>query len=71
LGEVVIIDPPCRTATLTPNSPLADGRTYKALVVGGKSGVKGEDGSKLGGVNDPSATFKKGKVFWIFTTEAS
>ena len=48
-----------RTATLTPNSPLASGTTYSATVKGGSAGVKDVAGNAL------SADFT-----WTFTTIA-
>jgi hypothetical protein len=56
------------TVTLDPESNLEGSTTYTAYVKGGKRGVKGDDGEKLGGTTDPTATFKKGKVRWSFTT---
>jgi hypothetical protein len=61
-------DPATNTATLNPEGTLEGGTTYTAYVKGGKKGVKGDDGEKLGETTDPTATFKKGKVFWSFTT---
>lgn len=62
-------DPTTRTVTLNPESSLRSNTTYTAYVKGGKEGVKGDDGEKLGGTTDPTATFKRGKVRWSFTTE--
>ena len=57
--------------TLFPDAPLEPNTTYKAVVKGGKHGVKSADGGKLSGVDDPSATFKNGNVSWTFTTGAT
>jgi hypothetical protein len=54
------------TATLNPDIDLTLGKTYKAIIVGGKSGVRGADDEKLGGVQVFAAKFKEGKVFWTF-----
>jgi hypothetical protein len=59
-----------KTATLNPNNDLAHGETYTAYVKGGRTGVKGTGGQKLGGTNDATATFLNAKVSWTFTTVA-
>jgi hypothetical protein len=56
-----------KTATLNPNNDLAHGETYTAYVKGGRTGVKGTGGQKLGGTNDATATFLNAKVSWTFT----
>ena len=48
--------------------PLKPNTTYKVIVDGGLDGVRSADGGKLGGVDDASATFKKGNVVWTFKT---
>jgi Big-like domain-containing protein len=64
-------DPGPDIATPNPDADLDPGTTYTAYVKGGKKGVKSADGQKLGGTADPTATFKKGKVSWTFTTQAN
>jgi hypothetical protein len=59
-----------KTATLNPNNDLAHGETYTAYVKGGRTGVKGTGGQKLGGTNDATATFLNAKVSWTFTVAA-
>jgi hypothetical protein len=49
-------------------NPLEPNTSYKVIVDGGLDGVRSVDGGKLGGVDDPSARFRDGKVFWTFTT---
>ena len=61
----VTYDPATKQATLDPDFSL-DLRKYKAIIVGGRNGVKAADDGKLGGVSDPSARFKRGKVGWTF-----
>jgi hypothetical protein len=56
-----------KTATLNPNNDLAHGATYTAYVKGGRTGVKGTSGQKLGGTKDATATFLNAKVSWTFT----
>ena len=52
----------------TPYVPLKPNTTYKVIVDGGRDGVRSVDGGKLGGVDDPSARFRDGKVYWSFKT---
>ena len=67
-------DPDTRTATLEPvdsnGGPrdLASDIRYKVHVVSGRSGVKSEDGGKLGWVTEQGAGFKNGSVHWLFRT---
>ena len=56
-----------KTATLKPNNDLASGATYTAYVKGGRTGVRGTGGQKLGGTTDTTATFANAKVSWTFT----
>ena len=58
-----------KTATLNPNIDLASGATYTAYVKGGRTGVRGAGGQKLGGTTDSTATFAEAKVSWTFTTK--
>lgn len=58
------------TYTGTPYQPLKPNTVYKVIVDGGKDGVRGIDGSKLGGVDDASARFTDGNVVWGFRTGA-
>lgn len=51
-----------------PENPLKPNTLYKVVVDGGKDGVRGENGAKLGGVDDPSARFRDGNVVWGFRT---
>jgi hypothetical protein len=56
---------------LVPEDALEPNTTYKATIEGkGKNGIRSLEGGKLGGVDDPSATFEDGKVSWTFTTES-
>src|SRR5215216_1554540 len=56
-----------KTATLKPNNDLASGATYTAYVKGGRTGVRGTGGQKLGGTTDTTAIFTDAKVSWSFT----
>src|SRR3712207_6563031 len=56
-----------RTATLNPRNDLASGITYTAYVKGGRAGVRGASGQKLGGTRDATAAFVNAKVSWTFT----
>jgi hypothetical protein len=60
VAAVVSYNAGTRTATLTPNSPLASGTTYRATVKGGSAGVKDVAGNAL------STDFT-----WTFTTSAA
>lgn len=51
-----------------PHKPLQPDTVYQVVVEGGRYGVRGENGSKLGGVDDPSARFRYGDVVWSFRT---
>ncbi len=51
-----------------PHKPLQPDTVYQVVVEGGRDGVRGENGSKLGGVDDPSARFRDGDVVWSFRT---
>lgn len=53
-----------------PHKPLQPDTVYQVIVEGGRDGVRGENGSKLGGVDDPSARFRDGDVVWSFRTAA-
>ena len=50
-----------------PHKPLQPA-VYQVVVEGGRYGVRGENGGKLGGVDDPSARFRVGDVVWSFRT---
>src|SRR5215217_8179892 len=56
-----------KTATLKPNNDLASGATYTAYVKGGRTGVRGTGGQKLGNTTDTTAIFTDAKVSWTFT----
>jgi hypothetical protein len=56
------------TWTGYPHKALQPDTVYQVIVFGGRDGVRGEDGSKLGGVDDPSARFRDGNVVWSFRT---
>ena len=51
-----------------PHANLKPDTVYQVVVEGGRDGVRGENGSKLGGVDDPSARFRDGDVVWSFRT---
>ena len=51
-----------------PHKVLQPDTVYQVIVEGGRDGVRGENGSKLGGVDDPSARFRDGDVVWSFRT---
>ena len=51
-----------------PHKALQPDTVYQVIVEGGRDGVRGENGSKLGGVDDPSARFRDGDVVWSFRT---
>jgi len=52
------------SAQFSPAGSLKPGTRYRVIV----DGVRGADGSKLGGVDDPTARFRDGKVVWSSTT---
>jgi len=56
------------TWTGYPHKALQPDTVYQVVVRGGRDGVRGEDGSRLGGVDDPSARFRDGDVIWSFRT---
>ncbi len=56
------------TWTGFPHKALQPDTVYQVIVEGGQDGVRGENGSKLGGVDDPSARFRDGDVVWSFRT---
>lgn len=56
------------TWTGFPHKSLQPDTVYQVVVEGGRDGVRGENGSKLGGVDDPSARFRDGDVVWSFRT---
>lgn len=56
------------TWTGYPHNALQPDTVYQVVVHGGRTGVRGENGSKLGGVDDPSARFRDGDVVWTFRT---
>lgn len=56
------------TWTGYPHKALQPDTVYQVVVYGGRDGVRGEHGSKLGGVDDQSARFKDGNVLWSFRT---
>jgi hypothetical protein len=56
------------TWTGFPHKALQPDTVYQVVVRGGRDGVRGEDGSRLGGVDDPSARFRDGDVVWTFRT---
>lgn len=56
------------TWTGFPHKALQPDTVYQVVVEGGRDGVRGENGSKLGGVDDPSARFRDGDVVWTFRT---
>jgi hypothetical protein len=56
------------TWTGFPHEALQPDTVYQVIVEGGRDGVRGENGSKLGGVDDPSARFRDGDVVWSFRT---
>lgn len=51
-----------------PHRVLQPDTVYQVIVRGGRDGVRGENGSRLGGVDDPSARFKDGDVVFSFRT---
>lgn len=61
-------DAPNETFTGFPRNPLRPGTVYQVIVDGGRDGVRGDDGGRLGGVADPSARRVDGDVVWSFRT---
>lgn len=51
-----------------PGGALQPDTAYQVAIYGGKTGVRAQDGSRLAGVDDPTARFRDGRVVWGFRT---
>lgn len=51
-----------------PEKDLRPDTVYQVVAGGRQDGVRGTDGGKLGGMDDPTARFKDGNVIWSFRT---
>jgi hypothetical protein len=68
LGVTDVYNFPDDTWAGYPHKALQPDTVYQVVVRGGRDGVRGEDGNRLGGVDDASARFRDGDVIWSFRT---